>query len=81
LPDFIGKLPRGLLFTLSAQSPHHAGKRSDYPRELTWLEIKGLVAGPVAYLRSRRVRSTQSALPDLPSAPPAQQAVSIGKTH
>lgn len=54
LPDFIGRLPRGLLFALSSRSPHHAGKRSDYPRELTWVELRGLLYGPLAYLRSRR---------------------------
>lgn len=54
LPDFLGKLPRGLLFALSSRSPHHAGKRADYPKELTWLEIKGLLYGPLAYVRSRR---------------------------
>lgn len=54
LPDMIGKLPRGMLFALSSRSPHHAGKRADFPKELTWLELKGLLSGPLAYLRSRR---------------------------
>jgi peptidoglycan/xylan/chitin deacetylase (PgdA/CDA1 family)/GT2 family glycosyltransferase len=53
LPNFIGKLPRGLLFALSPRSPHHAGKRAGYPRELTWLEFRGVLYGPVAYARSR----------------------------
>jgi hypothetical protein len=53
LADFIGKLPRGLLFAFGAHSPHHAGKQADYPKELTWLEIRGLLYGPLAYLRSR----------------------------
>ena len=54
LPGFIGKLPRGLLFAFSSRSPHHAGKQASYPKELTRLEIKGLLYGPLAYLRSRR---------------------------
>lgn len=53
-PGFLMKLPRGLLFAFSAASPHHAGKQADYPTELTGLETRGLLYGPLAYLRSRR---------------------------
>jgi len=53
LPSFIGKLPKGLLFAFSAQSPRNSGKQSDFPRELTWFEYGGLLYGPVAYARSR----------------------------
>ena len=53
LPSFIGKLPKGLLFAFSAQSPRNSGKQSDFPRELTWLEHGGVLYGPVAYARSR----------------------------
>jgi ADP-heptose:LPS heptosyltransferase/GT2 family glycosyltransferase/O-antigen/teichoic acid export membrane protein/thymidylate kinase len=54
LPDFVRKLPHGLLYAFSSHSPHHAGKLAGYPKELTWLEFKGLLYGPLAYLRSRR---------------------------
>jgi ADP-heptose:LPS heptosyltransferase/O-antigen/teichoic acid export membrane protein/GT2 family glycosyltransferase/thymidylate kinase len=54
LPDFIKKLPHGLLYAFSSRSPHHAGKQAGYPKELTWLELRGLLYGPLAYLRSRR---------------------------
>jgi GT2 family glycosyltransferase len=53
LPDMMWKLPRGLGFALSPRSPHHTGKRADFPNDLTWLELKGLLFGPLAYLRSR----------------------------
>lgn len=53
-PDFLSKLPRGLRFAFGAGSAHHAGKQADYPRELTRIEMRGLLAGPFAYLRSRR---------------------------
>jgi GT2 family glycosyltransferase len=52
--DFLRKLPRGLTFAFGAGSKRHAGKQADYPAELTWLERRGLLAGPLAYLRSRR---------------------------
>lgn len=60
LPDFIGKLPRGLLFAFNPRSPHHAEKRSGYPVELSWIEMMGLFYGPLAYLLSHR-RVTMSA--------------------
>lgn len=51
--DFAGKLPRGLVFMLSRTSELHASKGPDYPKELTWHERKGLLFGPIAYIRSR----------------------------
>ena len=54
LPDFIKKLPRGLLFAFHPGSERNAGKRSDYPRALSWIEMMGLLYGPLAYLLSRR---------------------------
>lgn len=80
LPDFIGKLPHGLLFALSARSPHHAGKRADYPKELTWLEMKGMFYGPLAYLLSRR-RVARAASPDSPGSYAEPQPVAAGGTH
>jgi GT2 family glycosyltransferase len=53
LPSFIGKLPKGVFFAFSAQSPRNVGKQSDFPRELTWLEHASVLYGPVAYARSR----------------------------
>lgn len=53
LPGFIGRLPKGLLFAFSTQSPRNTGKRSDFPKELTWSEYGGVLYGPLAYARSR----------------------------
>ena len=52
--DFVRKLPTGLRFVLSSTSSKNAGKTGSYPRELTWLERRGILYGPVGYLRSRR---------------------------
>jgi hypothetical protein len=54
LLDFLMKVPSGLLFALSAQSPKNSKKRHHYPKELTKLELKGMIYGPLAYLRSRK---------------------------
>ena len=55
LPDFVlRRLPRGLWFALSPRSSKNEQKRSGYPQELTRLELRGLVEGPVLYARSRR---------------------------
>lgn len=54
LPDFLGRVPRGLMFALNPSSSKNANKREDYPSELTWLELRGMVYGPLAYARSRR---------------------------
>jgi GT2 family glycosyltransferase len=50
--SFIAKLPYGLYFTLSSRSPYHAAKTVEYPSELKYLELKGLLLGPLAYLRT-----------------------------
>ena len=51
--DLIRKLPYGLFFTLSARSPKNSKKSTQYPKELTVLELKGMLFGPFAYVRSR----------------------------
>jgi glycosyltransferase involved in cell wall biosynthesis len=48
----IGKLPRALYYLFSPLSPRNMGKRVDYPPELTWVELIGMLYGPVAYLQS-----------------------------
>jgi cellulose synthase/poly-beta-1,6-N-acetylglucosamine synthase-like glycosyltransferase len=52
--DFARKLPAGVRWMLSADSHINRHKLIDYPSELTWLERRGMVYGPLAYLRSRR---------------------------
>jgi GT2 family glycosyltransferase len=51
--DLATKLPRGLWYALSPGSGKNVKKGADYPAELTLLERKGMVYGPIAYLRSR----------------------------
>jgi len=51
--DFLPKLPRVVSFALDPASGKNAKKLADYPRELTRAELKGMVYGPVAYLRAR----------------------------
>lgn len=51
--DLIKKIPLGIFFTFSTSSPKNRGKSLDYPKELTKLELQGMLYGPLAYLRSR----------------------------
>ena len=52
--DFVRRIPRGVAFALKPSSAKNHGKQQDYPRELTWLELRGMIYGPIAYARSRR---------------------------
>ena len=54
LLDFAMKVPYGLFFALSSQSPKNSKKQANYPKELSKLELKGMIYGPLAYLRTRR---------------------------
>lgn len=54
LGDFVTKIPRGLWYVLNPRSLKNEKRRPDYPGELTHLEIKGMLYGPLAYLRGRR---------------------------
>jgi glycosyltransferase involved in cell wall biosynthesis len=51
--DFVIKVPYGLYFALSARSSKNRKKSSHYPKELTRLELEGMLSGPFAYLWSR----------------------------
>src|SRR6266487_1701908 len=63
LLNLITKVPYGLYFTLSARSPKNRKKSMHYPKELTRLELKGMVYGPFAYIRSRwATRNARKAL-------------------
>lgn len=52
--DFIAKVPYGLFFIFSPRSAKNQKKTAGYPPELTSVELKGMIYGPFAYLRSRR---------------------------
>lgn len=49
------RLVDGLVFLFNPKSPRHAKKEASYPRELNRLEVLGMLVGPFAYLRSRRL--------------------------
>ncbi len=53
LIELMRRLPHGLAYLLSPASPKNVAKHPDYPQELTWRERKGMLYGPVAYLRAR----------------------------
>ena len=51
--DLARRIPYGLYYALNARSPKNSRKAADYPRELNWIERKGMAAGPILYFRSR----------------------------
>jgi hypothetical protein len=52
---FSRKVPRGLAFALNPRSEKNARKSPTYPRELTRIELRGMLYGPIGYARSRRI--------------------------
>jgi GT2 family glycosyltransferase len=60
LLEIARRMPRGLAHALRPTSEKNAGKQADYPQQLTRLELKGMVHGPTAYIRSRRARPRRS---------------------
>lgn len=52
--DFAKRVPKGVVFALSSSSEKNERKQADYPKELTRLELRGMLYGPLAYWRSRR---------------------------
>ena len=53
IPDLVRKLPRGIAFALSSESPKNVGRQEDFPRALIRRELRGMAYGPIAYARSR----------------------------
>jgi hypothetical protein len=51
--DFAIRLPAGVAYTLSPRSLKNQQRQADYPVDLTRLERRGMLYGPLAYLRSR----------------------------
>ncbi len=66
LIEFAVKIPYGLFFIFSARSSKNSKKLSDYPRELTYIERKGMLYGPLAYLRGRWRRHRLSRAAEAP---------------
>jgi GT2 family glycosyltransferase len=64
LAPAVRQLPRAAAHVLSPRSRKNARRPRDYPRELARLEWRGMLAGPIAYLRSRaRQRGLARATP------------------
>lgn len=51
--DLCRKIPGGVLYALSPRSPKNRKRGAGYPKELVRVELKGMLSGPIAYLRSR----------------------------
>ena len=51
--DFVFKLPAGIRWMLSPNAHINKHKLDDYPSELSWVERRGMLYGPLAYARSR----------------------------
>lgn len=51
--DILPRIPQALFYAFSPTSPKNAKKQADYPEELSRLERKGMLYGPVAYVKSR----------------------------
>ena len=51
IPDFVRRVPRGLLYGFASGSVRNKGKSADFPSALTRAEQRGVAAGPFAYLR------------------------------
>jgi len=70
LVEIFSKMPAGLKHILDPRSPKNQKKRADYPRELTQLELKGFLTGPLSYLRSRwQVLKLKERLPAIKKSP------------
>jgi O-antigen biosynthesis protein len=55
-----GRLPAGVRHVFGSGSRKNRGKSAQFPRELTWLERAGILAGPVLYLKSRVVTGSRA---------------------
>jgi glycosyltransferase involved in cell wall biosynthesis len=55
LPAFLALVPKGIRFALLPGSKKNSRKETDYPRDLTRAELRGMLHGPLAYLNSRRM--------------------------
>ena len=63
LPDFVRRVPRGVFYGFAPGSPRNREKSSTFPPGLTRAERRGVVHGPLAYLRglpmARRLREAE----------------------
>lgn len=66
IPGFLRRIPRGVAWGFTAGSPRNRTKSADFPSALTRAEWRGVVQGPLAYVRglprARRVRAAEARL-------------------
>ena len=65
IPDFLGRVPRGIYYGFSPSSWRNTGKSDHFPTALTSAEVGGTLVGPFAYLKNlgkTKVRRTPKAL-------------------
>lgn len=86
--DLLRKAPRLLYSMLHAGSAKNSGKSPQFPRELTRLELRGMLYGPFGFLKSRRQvqRLRQAGRPAIPapdrtSAGPSTFGVTVEEAH
>lgn len=66
LLEIMLKMPVGLKHILDPYSPKNQKKQTDYPYELTQLELRGFLMGPLEYLRSYwKTRKLKQRLPKI----------------
>ncbi len=73
----LARLPRAAQHFLSSESPKNASRPGDFPRELVWRERLGVLAGPWAYVRSRRVTRGDDWVFEAPVAETEQSAAVV----
>jgi glycosyltransferase involved in cell wall biosynthesis/GT2 family glycosyltransferase len=61
VPQLLRKLPAGIAYAVSPSSGKNESKPREYPKRLAVLELRGMVYGPLAYARSRRLRRSAGA--------------------
>jgi GT2 family glycosyltransferase len=59
--DLFGKLPYGVLYAVNPKSRKNRSRGKGYPLELVLLDLKGMIVGPLAYLRSRGLTRSATA--------------------
>jgi len=63
IPDFVRRVPRGLAYGFAPGSARNRQKSKDFPRALTRAELRGVVHGPLAYLKglslARQLRAAE----------------------
>jgi GT2 family glycosyltransferase len=60
IPDFLIRVPLGLIYTFSPNSIRNNKRSSSFPAEFTGIQRKALLGGPWAYLKGRRLARSRA---------------------